>query len=224
MINGSLLQPDYVPGEPVVRHFADADLVWTEAEQRQIVSFRAEYPTNDGAVMKVLWLAQNKFEWLPPEVIKLVADTIDVPYAKVYGVATFYTQYYQEKKGKFVLDICTCFGCQVCGGYDILHYLEEKLGIEKGQTTNDGLFTIQEAECLGACGSAPMLQVTNGPYVHNLTREKVDVLVEDLKAGKMPGFQSVTLPQDETELGGNRRSDAEAVTEYQTPPVSSTIS
>ncbi len=221
--NGSLLQPDYVPGEPVERHFADGDLAWTEAEQKQIASFRAEYPTNDGAVMKVLWLAQGKFEWLPPEVIKLVADTIEVPYAKVYGVATFYTQYFKEKKGKFVLDICTCFGCQVCGGYDILHYLEEKLGIEKGQTTNDGLFTIQEAECLGACGSAPMLQVTNGPYVHNLTKEKVDVLVEDLKAGKMPGFQSVTLPQDETDLGGNRRSDTEAVTEYQTPPVSETI-
>ncbi len=221
--NGSLLQPDYVPGEPVERHFADADLVWTDDEQKQIATFRSEYPTNDGAVMKVLWMAQNKFSWLPPDVIQFVANTIEVPYAKVYGVATFYTQYFKEKKGKFVLDICTCFGCQVCGGYDILHYLEEKLGIEKGQTTDDGLFTIQEAECLGACGSAPMLQVTNGPYVHNLTKEKVDGLIVDLKADKMPGFQSVTLPQDETDLGGNRRSDTEAVTEYQTPPVSETI-
>lgn len=221
--NGSLLQPDYIPGEPVERHFADADLVWTEDEQKQVATFRSQYPTNDGAVMKVLWLAQNKFGWLPPEVIQFVANTIEVPYAKVYGVATFYTQYFKEKKGKFVLDICTCFGCQVCGGYDILHYLEEKLGIEKGQTTDDGLFTIQEAECLGACGSAPMLQVTNGPYVHNLTKEKVDGLIDDLKADKMPGFQSVTLPQDETDLGGNRRSDTDVVTEYQTPPVSETI-
>ena len=221
--NGSLLQPDYIPGEAVELHFTDADLVWTEGEQKPIAKFRAEYPTNDGAVMKVLWLAQGKFDWLPPEVIKLVADTIEVPYAKVYGVATFYTQYYKEQKGRFVLDICTCFGCQVCGGYDILHYLEEKLGISKGETTDDGLFTIQEAECLGACGSAPMLQVTNGAYVHNLTKEKVDGLVDDLKAGKMPGFQSVTLPQDETDLGGNRRSDTEAVTEYQTPPFSETI-
>lgn len=221
--NGSLLQPDYVPGEPVERHFSDPELVWTEDEQKQVATFRSQYPTNDGAVMKVLWLAQNKFGWLPPEIVRFVADTIEVPYAKVYGVATFYTQYYKEKKGAYVLDICTCFGCQVCGGYDILHYLEEKLGISKGETTADGLFTIQEVECLGACGSAPMLQVTNGPYVHNLTKEKVDALIDDLKDGKMPGFESVTLPQDETDLGGNRRSDAELVTEYKTPPVSETI-
>ena len=221
--NGSFLEPDHIPGEPVERHFSDADLVWTDDEQKEVATFRSQYPTNDGAVMKVLWLAQNKFGWLPPEVVQFVADTIEVPYAKVYGVATFYTQYYKEKKGAYVLDICTCFGCQVCGGYDILHYLEEKLGISKGETTADGLFTIQEVECLGACGSAPMLQVTNGPYVHNLTKEKVDALVENLKAGKMPGFESVTLPQDETDLGGNRRSDTEAVTEYQTPPFSQSV-
>ena len=221
--NGSLLQPDYIPGEPIDRHVTDEDLVWTKGEQKQVKTFRAQYPTNDGAVMKVLWLAQGKFGWLPPEVIQFVADTIEVPYAKVYGVATFYTQFFKEKKGKFVLDVCTCFGCQVCGGYDILHHLEERLGITKGETTEDGLFTIQEAECLGACGSAPMLQVTNGPYVHNLTTEKVDELVADLTEGYMPRFQSVTLPQDETDLGGNRRSDAEAVTAYQAPPVSETI-
>lgn len=221
--NGTALQPEYIPGEPVERHFADEELVWTAEEQKQITTFRSQYPTNDGAVMKVLWLAQRKFDWLPPEVVQFVADTIEAPYAKVYGVATFYTQYFKEKKGKFVLDVCTCFGCQVCGGYDILHYLEEKLGVEKGQTTDDGLFTIQEVECLGACGSAPMLQVTNGPYVHNLTKEKVDGLIEDLKADKMPNFESVTLPQDEEDLGGNRRSDAEAVTAYQTSPVSETI-
>ena len=216
-------QPAYVPGEPVERHFADADLVWTEDEQQQIAAFRAQYPTNDGAVMKGLWLAQNKFGWLPPEVIQFVAETLEIPYAKVYGVATFYTQYFKEQKGQFVLDVCTCFSCQVCGGYDILHYLEDQLGISKGETTEDGLFTIQEAECLGACGSAPMLQVTNGPYVHNLTTEKVDALLADLRAGEMPGFESVTLPQDEDDLGGNRRSDTEAVTTYQTPPVSETL-
>ena len=141
----------------------------------------------------------------------------------MWGVATFYTQYFKEQKGRYVLDVCTCFSCQVCGGYDILHYLEEQLGIAAGQTTPDGLFTIQEAECLGACGSAPMLQVTNGPYVHNLTPAKCDRLLAGLRSGEMPGFESVTLPQDETDLGGNRRSDAEAVTTYQTPPVSETL-
>ena len=125
--------------------------------------------------------------------------------------------------GKFVLDLCACFSCQFCGGYDMLHYLEEKLGIHKGETTEDGLFTIQEVECLGACGSAPMLQVTNGPFVHNLTIAKLDRLVDDLKQDRMPPFVSVTLPQDEDEMGGNRRSDAEAVDTYQAPPIPQTV-
>ena len=215
--------PAYPPGEAVERTFSDDELVWSSDEQAKIDGYRAQYPTPDGAVMKTLWLAQLKFGWLPPEVVRLVADTLGVPYAKVYGVATFYTMYFKEKKGKYVFDVCTCFSCQVCGGYDILHYLEEQLGVVKGGTTEDGLFTVQEAECLGACGSAPMLQVTNGPYVHNLTRAKVDEMLAALREGRDLPFESVTLPQDEAELGGNRRTDAEAVTAYDTPPVSETI-
>jgi NADH-quinone oxidoreductase subunit E len=168
----------------------------------------------------VLWLAQEKFGWLPPEVIELCADTLDMDYARAFGVATFYTQYYKEKQGEYVLDVCTCFSCQMMGGYDIFHYLEEKLGIHDGETTEDGTFTLKEVECLGCCGSAPMMQVSNGPYVHNLTKEKVDQLIEDLRAGQMPAFTSVTLPQDEDEMGGNRRTDVqpEQVETYQTPP------
>lgn len=216
-------KPQYVPGEAPPRTFSDDELVWTDEEKAKLDAYVQQYPTADGAVMKGLWLAQRKFGWLPPEVIQLVADTLGLPYAKVYGVATFYTQYFKEDKGKFVLDVCTCFACQVCGGYDMLHYLEETLGVTKGGTTPDGLFTVQEAECLGACGSAPMLQVTNGPYVHNLTTEKVDAMVAALRAGQDLPFESVTLPQDEAEVGGNRRTDAEAVTAYQTPPVSDTV-
>ena len=199
-------------------HFSEDELVFTEEEEELIERFKAQYPTREAAVMKVLWLAQEKFGFLPPEVIRLVADTLEMPYALAYGVSTFYTQYYKEKKGTHVLDVCTCFSCQFMGGYDMLHYFEEKLGIHAGETTEDGLFTLQSVECLGACGSAPMLQVTNGPYVHNLTREKADRLLEDLRNGRTPKFTSMTLPQDEDELGGNRRTDAEAVESYQTPP------
>ena len=211
-------KPPYVPGVAPERTFSDEELVWTDEERQALDVYRQQYPTADGAVMKGLWLAQRKFGWLPPEVIRLVADTLEIPYAKVYGVATFYTQYFKEEKGRFVLDVCTCFTCQVCGGYDVLHYLEETLGVPKGGTTADGLFTVQEAECLGACGSAPMLQVTNGPYVHNLTREKVDALLAALREGRDLPFESVALPQDEDDLGGNRRTDAEAVETYRTPP------
>ena len=212
-----------LPEQDPEPHFSAEQLVFTDAEKQQIAGWAAQYPTADGAVMRALWLAQEKFGFLPPEVVRLTADELGIPYAQTYGVATFYTQYFKQKKGKYVFDVCTCFSCQVCGGYDILHYLEEKLGVHKGETTEDGLFTVQEAECLGACGTAPMLQITNGPYVHNLTPAKVDALLEDLRQGQVPPFVSVTLPQDEADLGGNRRSDAEAVETYQTPPVSETV-
>ncbi|NND70550.1 MAG: NAD(P)H-dependent oxidoreductase subunit E [Rhodothermales bacterium] len=203
--------------------FSSDQLVFTSDEKSAMQGYLEMYPEPEGAIMRGLWLAQEKFGFLPPEVIRLVADELGIPYARAYGVATFYTQYFKQKKGTYVLDVCTCFSCQVCGGYDILHYLEDKLGIKAGETSEDGLFTIQEAECLGACGSAPMLQITNGRYVHNLTESKVDSLVSDLKDGKMPAFESVTLPQDETEMGGNRRDDVESLEYYKTPPVAETF-
>jgi NADH-quinone oxidoreductase subunit E len=198
-------------------------LVWTAEEQQLVDRFRAQYPEPEAAVMKVLWLAQEKWGWLPPEVIQFCADSLDIEYARAYGVATFYTMYFKQNLGKHVLEVCTCFSCQVCGGYDALHYLEKKLGIHSGETTPDGLFHLREAECLGACGSAPMMQVTNGEYLHNLTETKLDQLIEDLRAGKHPQFESVTLPQDEDEMGGNRRTDVTQTVASQPPPVSKTV-
>lgn len=211
--------PDRDP-EPVIP--ADR-LLFTDDEKRRIADWISRYPSADGAIMRALWLAQEKFGFLPPEVIRLTADQVGIPYAQAYGVATFYTQYYKKEMGRHVLDVCTCFSCQLCGGYDMLHHLERKLGVGKGETTPDGAFTIQEVECLGACGSAPVLQVTNGPYVFNLTEERLDALVDALREDRIPEFTSVTLPQDQDELGGNRRSDVPDTVGSLTPPVSSTI-
>lgn len=203
-----------------------SELVFSAEELAQVEQFKSRYEKDQGAVMCVLWLAQGKFGYLPPEVVKLVADTLDLPYSHVYGVATFYTQYYKEKVGKYLLDMCTCFSCQVVGGYDMLHHVCEKLGINEGETTEDGMFTVREAECLGACGSGPMLQITNGPYVFNLTPDKLDALLENLRAGEMPEFTSITLPQDEDEMGGNRRTDVDpdCVGTYETPGVAENMS
>ncbi len=208
-----------LPDRDPAPHFSEEELIFTAEEKVRIARWVAQYPTPDGAVMWTLWLAQEKFGFLPPEVLRLVAAELGIPYAQVYGVATFYTQYFKEKKGRYVLDVCTCFSCQFTGGYDVLHYLEKKLGVHAGETTPDGCFTIQEVECLGACGSAPMLQVSNGPYVYCLTPAKIDALLDALKAGRMPGFTSVTLPQDEDEMGGNRRTDADASISYSTMPI-----
>lgn len=161
---------------------------------QKIEKIKAKYPEVMPATLPVLWLAQEKFGHVEPEVQRLVANTLDLPEAHVHGVATFYTQYYKKKKGKHVLDVCTCLSCQLCGGYEILHYIEEKLGIKAGETTEDGMFSVEEVECLGACGYAPMLQVTNDKYVNHLTKEKVDQLIDDLKEGKDPDYEQIEMP------------------------------
>lgn len=172
-----------------------AELSFTEEELKKIEKIKDKFPTAKAATLQVLWVAQQKYGHVKPEVQKLVAETLDLPTSHVLGVASFYTQYYKEEKGEFVLDVCTCLSCQLCGGYDILHYLEDKLEIEVGETTDDGMFTINEVECLGACGYAPMLQVTNDVYVNNLTKEKVDNLIENLRNGNKPEFESMAMPQ-----------------------------
>jgi NADH-quinone oxidoreductase E subunit len=170
-----------------------AQYEFTKAELDQIENIKSRYPDSKSAVMPVLWMAQDKFGHVEPDVQKLVADTLGLPAAHVYGVATFYTQYYKEKHGKYVLDVCTCLSCQVCGGYDMLHYIEEKLGIKAGETTSDGQFTIQSVECLGACGYAPMMQITNDVYVNHLDKAKVDKVIDTLRQGKMPEFESIPM-------------------------------
>lgn len=161
---------------------------------RKILS---RYPHKEAAILPVLWYAQDKFGHTSPDVQHLVARTLDVPEAHIHGVVSFYTQFYEKPMGRHVLDVCTCLSCQVCGGYDMLSYIEDKLGIRAGETTPDGQFSLQSVECLGACGYAPMLQVTNKQYVNHLTPEKIDRLIDDLKAGIEPSFESMPPKQHE---------------------------
>ncbi len=181
---------------------AEQELVFTESELEEIEKIKAKFPTAKAATLQVLWVAQRKFGHVKPEVQVLVADTLGLPHSHVHGVASFYTQYYKEEMGKYVLDVCTCLTCQICGGYEILDHLEKKLGIERGDTTEDGMFSLKEVECLGACGYAPMLQVSNEMYVNNLTPEKVDDLIDSLRAGNMPEFESMAMPQHKKRNAG----------------------
>lgn len=174
-----------------------AELSFTEEELEEIEQLKSKFPTNKAATLQVLWVAQRKYGHVEPKVQDLVAETLDLPESHVHGVASFYTQYYKEEMGKFVLDVCTCLSCQLCGGYEILHHIEDKLGIKAGETTDDGMFSVQEVECLGACGYAPMVQITNGVYANNLTKEKVDKLLEGLREGNKPKFEPMVMRQNE---------------------------
>lgn len=173
-----------------------ANYEFSKEELTEIDRIKAKYPQHQAAVMPVLWMAQDKFGHVDMEVQRLVAATLDLPEAHVYGVATFYTQYFKEKHGKYVLDVCTCLSCHIGGGYEMLHYLEEKLGIKEGETTPDGKFTVKSAECLGACGYAPMMQITNDVFVNHLTKDKLDQVIDSLKNDIVPEFEPIPLVQN----------------------------
>ena len=167
---------------------------FTKEQLKEIEALKAKYPEVQAVTLPVLWIAQDSFGHVNPDVQALVAKTLDLPESHVHGVAEFYTQYFKEPKGNHVLDVCTCLSCGLSGGVDIVRHLEKKLGINVGETTADGQFTLQEAECLGACGYAPMMQITNDVYVNHLTPEKVDKVIDQLTSGSTPDFESIAMP------------------------------
>lgn len=170
---------------------------FTEAELQEVKHHISKYPDPKSAVMPVLWMAQNKYGWLSDQAISLVADTLNLSFAHVYGVASFYTQYFKKPMGKYLLEVCTCFTCGECGGRDSVQYLKKKLNLNDQGVSPDGLFWVREAECLGACDTAPVMQFNNGHYVHSLTEEKMDRLVENVRAGKLPEYERIPLsPQN----------------------------
>ncbi len=139
------------------------------------------YPTKRAAILPTLWLAQNQFEYMSPEVMEYVAVLLDLPPVKVYEVVTFYTMFNQKPVGKYHFQVCRTLSCELCGKQEIVDHLKKKLGIKVGETTPDGRFTLSEVECLGSCGTAPMMQVSNEEFHENLTVEKIDQILEKMK-------------------------------------------
>lgn len=132
------------------------------------------------ALLPVLHLAQAEFDgWLSPEVMDYVAGLLMIKPIEVYEVATFYSMYNLRPVGKCLIEVCQTGPCWLRGSDDIVAHLESKLNIKVGETTSDGMFTLKTVECLGSCGTAPILQC-GSKYHENLTPEKVDDLLEEL--------------------------------------------
>ena len=132
------------------------------------------------ALLPILHIAQEELGgYLSVDVMDYVASLLDLQPIEVYEVATFYSMFYQEKVGKYVIEVCQTGPCAICGGEKILDYLQEKLKIGIGETTPDGLFTLKTVECLGACGYAPVMQI-NTVFYEFLTKEKIDQIIEYL--------------------------------------------
>lgn len=147
-----------------------------ELEFENIVS---KYPTRRAALLPALYLAQREFDYLSVAAMEYVAERLDLPSSKVLQVATFYTMFKKKPGGRYHVEVCTSVPCCNMGGYEILRHLEQKLGIKAGETTSDKKFTITEAECLAACGLAPLIQI-DSLYYENLTIEVLDEIIEEL--------------------------------------------
>ena len=130
----------------------------------------ARYPERRAALMPTLWLAQREFGWLSEPVQAYVAELMELPLAWVTSVASFYTMYWKEPKGRWHLQLCRNLPCQLRGAARIQRCIEERLGLHDGQRTADGRFSFEEVECLASCGTAPVLQINNAEY-----HEKLDV-------------------------------------------------
>lgn len=144
----------------------------------------ARYPEGrqKSALLPVLHLAQSEFDgWLSPAVMDYVASLLRIKPIEVYEVATFYSMFNTEPVGKCLIEVCQTGPCWLRGSDDIVAHLEKKLGIKNGETTADGMFTLKTVECLGSCGTAPMLQC-GAEYYEDLTPEKAEELVDKLRA------------------------------------------
>lgn len=160
---------------------ASSGLTFSPENQARIKKILGRYPSKMAACLPVLYLAQRQFGYLSSQAQDLVAETLGLPLAHVYGVATFYTMYNKKKVGTYHLQVCTNITCMLCAGRDVLQRFEQRLKIKVGETTPDGHFTLSEVECLAYCGTAPAVQVND--EIHELVSpDKVEELIDSLRA------------------------------------------
>lgn len=163
----------------------EVTLRFSDRAVNELEALKTHYPEWKACILPALWIAQREYDgYLSGEAIAEVALRLKRSYVEVEGVATFYSMYNTaHKPGKHKIEVCTCLTCHVCGSYRIRDYVKQKLGISHGQTTPDGMFTLEEVECLDACDRAPVVQV--GDTYHGPVDEAyVDRLLNDLRSSE----------------------------------------
>lgn len=150
--------------------------MFTKENLDKLDVLRKRYPTSQALTLPALWMAQEQFGWISPETMTYLAGLLDVPVSHIYGVVTFYTMFNTKPVGKYHVQVCTNVSCQLRGGEELAKHICDRLKVRMGETTADNRYTVTEVECLGSCGTAPMMQV-NEEYYENLTTAKVDQLL-----------------------------------------------
>jgi NADH-quinone oxidoreductase E subunit len=154
-------------------------VAFSDTARRELEAILSRYPDKEAAILPALYLAQREFGYLSDEAIVYVAGLLGFTPARIEGVATFYTMFNRKPVGKYHLQICRNISCSLLGAEHLIEHVSKKLGIRPGKTTPDGKFTLSEVECLGSCGTAPVLQL-NDDYHEDLTEEKIDALLDGL--------------------------------------------
>lgn len=177
-----------------------------EAIAKQLIE---RYPVPRAACIPLLHLCQQQQGWVSPEAIAYVAARLEMSTAQVEGVVTFYTSFFQEPVAPNVIWVCRTLSCDLRGGKVIQEHLEKKLGCKPGHTSRDGKFTLRKAECLAACGQAPMVQI-NDEFHENLTLEKLDRIIAEVAQRTQVRGGSVPPPRALEPRAGARERDVEA--------------
>jgi NADH-quinone oxidoreductase subunit E len=141
------------------------------------------YPRPKSALIPLLHLAQEQDGYVAEDAMAHIAELVGVTAAEVLGTCSFYEMFKREPVGEYLVNVCTNISCLLLGGEELLHHLEQRLGVKAGSTTPDGTFTLEDVECIAACTDAPCLQV-NYRYFPNLTPDAADALLDDLRAGR----------------------------------------
>jgi NADH-quinone oxidoreductase E subunit len=165
--------------------------VLDQAEVDRIQELRKRYPLARSAILPALWILQHKEGILTADGMREVARALEMPAGSVEAVASFYSMYFFKPHGRYVVEMCTNLSCLLMGSGKIMKRFEDQLGCPAGETTEDGMATLVEVECIGACGAAPAAQV-NHRFFESLTEAKVDGLVADMRADKLDLHQLPT--------------------------------
>ena len=156
-------------------------MILSEESVARIREKAARYPSRKSAVLPALTVAYEQVGHLNDDIYREISRIIRVPVVEIAEAASFYTMFPKKPVGKYRIMVCHNISCALLGAEGLISYLEEKLGIKVGETTPDGLFSIERVECLGSCATAPMMQI-NDDYYENLTREKVDSILDELRS------------------------------------------
>jgi len=153
---------------------------FSKESQDKIAAILAKYPNKAACLLPVLYVAQEQEGWVSNEAMTAAAAVCEVPEVRAREVATFYTMYNKKPVGKYHVQVCDNISCSLMGSNHIYEYLSKKLGVKAGETTQDARFTLSKVECLGSCGTAPMMQI-NDQYYEDLVPDKVDAILGGLK-------------------------------------------